>query len=139
MERQFSNYFEKATNMKGDTGENLVRLLEQRLDNLLFRAGFAKTRAAARQVVSHNHVAVNGTPVNIPSFSVKVGDVVSIRETKQSKKIWKDFLEAAAKPEIPSWITSDLKALTAKVMSLPAGEELKQIFDPKLIVEFYSR
>lgn len=139
MERQFSNYFEKATNMKGDTGENLVRLLEQRLDNVLFRAGFAKTRAAARQVVSHNHLEVNGKAVNIPSFSVKSGDVLTIRTNKKSKKIWKDFLESGTKTETPSWITADPKELVVKVVSLPAGDELKQIFDPKLIVEFYSR
>ncbi|MBP9869233.1 30S ribosomal protein S4 [Patescibacteria group bacterium] len=139
MERQFSNYFEKATNMKGDTGENLVRLLEQRLDNVLFRGGFAKTRAGARQIVSHNHVSVNGKAVNIPSFSVKIGDVIAIRKEKQSKKIWKDFLESGTKTETMSWVTADPKELVVKVVSLPAGDELKQIFDPKLIVEFYSR
>ena len=139
MEKQFRNTFDKATNMKGDTGENLVRLLELRLDNAVFRAGFAKTRAAARQIVSHAHVDVNGKKVNIPSYSVKPGDVISIRETKRNSKIWKSFLESNPKVEPLSWITSDLKDLTAKVTSVPAGDELKQIFDPKPIVEFYSR
>lgn len=139
MEKQFSNYFAKATSMRGDSGENLVRLLEQRLDNVVFRAGFAKTRAAARQLVSHNHIAVNGKAVNIPSYSVKVGEVVSIRETKQGKQTWKTFSETVSKVETPSWLVTDLKTLSSHVTSLPAGEELKQVFEPKLIVEFYSR
>lgn len=139
MERQFRNTFEKATNMRGDTGENLVRLLELRLDNAVFRAGFAKTRAGARQLVSHAHVDVNGTCVNIPSYQVKPGDAISIRENKKGKKQWKSFLETTQKIETPSWITTDLKELTAKITSVPAGEELKHIFDPKPIVEFYSR
>lgn len=139
MERQFSNYFEKATSMKGDSGENLVRLLESRLDNVIFRGGFTKTRAGARQVVSHNHVEVNGKAVNIPSYQVKVGDVIAIREIKKGKGIWKTFVESTSKVDAPSWLVSDPKELTIKVTSVPAGEELKQIFDPKLIVEFYSR
>lgn len=138
-ERQFRNYFEKATNMKGDTGENLIRLLESRLDNAVYRAGFAKTRAAARQLVSHAHIDVNGKKVNIPSYMIKPGEAISIRKTKAEKKIWKSFEEATKKLETPSWITTELKDLTAKVVSRPAGEELKQPFDPKLIVEFYSR
>lgn len=139
MERQFRNTFEKATGMRGDTGENLVRLLELRLDNAIFRAGFAKTRAGARQLVSHAHVDVNGKCVNIPSYQVKPGDVLAIRATKKAKKNWKSFSETTQKIETPSWITTDVKELSAKVTSVPAGEELKQIFDPKPIVEFYSR
>lgn len=139
MERQFRNYFDKSTKMKGDTGENLVRLLELRLDNAVFRAGLAKTRASARQIVGHDHVDVNGKHVNIPSYQVKPGDIITIRANKKEKKNWKTFVEAAVKAETPSWITSDLKELTVKVTSVPAGEELKQIFDPKIIVEFYSR
>jgi small subunit ribosomal protein S4 len=113
--------------------------LELRLDNVLFRAGFAKTRASARQIVGHNHVDVNGKPVNIPSFQVKPGDVVTIRANKKEKKNWKAFSEAGTKSETPSWLTADVKDLSIKVTSVPAGEELKQVFDPKLIVEFYSR
>lgn len=139
MERQFENYFTKATRMKGNSGENLVRLLELRLDNALFRAGFASTRAAARQVISHNHVDVNGVHVNIPSYQVSTGDVIVIREGKKGKKIWKTFVENPRGIEIPSWMTADAKELTVKITSAPAGDELKQIFDPKLIVEFYSR
>lgn len=139
MERQFSNYFAKATGMKGDTGENLVRLLEQRLDSAMFRAGFAKTRAAARQLVSHGHVTVDGQKVDVASYSVKPGEVLAIGRSKKEQKIWKLFSESTQKVEPPSWIVTDLKDLTAKIVSLPAGEELKQVFDPKLIVEFYSR
>ncbi len=139
MERQFTNYFAKATQMKGDSGENLVRLLELRLDNAVFRAGFAKTRAGARQMVSHGHFDVNGKPVNIPSYQVKIGDVLTVRQNKKGKATWKLFLESGAIAAAPSWMTSDMKDLLAKVVSIPAGEELKQVFDPKLIVEFYSR
>lgn len=139
MERQFRNYFEKATKMKGDTAENLVRLLELRLDNAVFRAGFAKTRAAARQNVSHGHFDVNGKPVNIPSYQVKAGDLLSVRRNKREKKNWKSYAELTAKPETPSWVVLDQKELTAKVTGVPAGEELKQVFDPQRIVEFYSR
>lgn len=139
MEKQFRNTFEKATSMKGDSGENLVRLLELRLDNAVFRSGFAKTRAAARQLVSHAHVEVNGEKVTIPSYRVKPGDVIAVRPTKKEMKLWKSFLESNPKIENPSWLTTDVKDLTAKITSLPAGEDLKQIFDPKQIVEFYSR
>ncbi len=139
MEKQFSNYFVKATKMPGDTGENLVRLLELRLDNVVFRAGFSKTRAGARQIVSHGHVNVNGKPVNIPSYTVKVGDVISVRQNKRNKKAWKSFSEIVTNVETLSWLTTDLKELSVKITSLPSGEELKQVFDPKLIIEFYSR
>ena len=139
MERQFRNTYDKATNMKGDTAENLVRLLELRLDNAVFRAGFSKTRAAARQLVSHGHMTVNGTRVDVASFMVKPGDILAVKEAKKEGKIWKTFLETVTKVEPPSWITTDLKNLSAKIVSIPAGEELKQIFAPQNIVEFYSR
>lgn len=138
-ERQFRSLFEKATSMKGDTGENFVRMLESRLDNAVYRAGFAKTRAAARQLVSHAHIDVDGQKVNIPSFQIKPGSVISVRATKRGKGYWKAFAEATKSVTNPSWIHTDLKELTAKVASLPSGDELKQPFDPKLIVEFYSR
>jgi len=105
----------------------------------VFRGGLAKTRAAARQIVSHAHVDVNGKHVNIPSYQVKPGDVITITKNKKEKKVWKTFVEATQKVETPSWVTTDLKDLSIKVTSAPAGEELKQVFDPKLIVEFYSR
>ena len=138
-ERQFRNYFEKATNMKGDSGENLVRLLEMRLDNAVYRSGLAKSRPAARQVVSHAHIDVNGRKVNIASFQVKSGDVLKIRQSKLEKGPWKNLPDALKGKETPSWIALNGKDLEAKITSQPSGEELKQIFDPKLIIEFYSR
>lgn len=138
-ERQFRNYFEKATNMKGDSGENLVRLLEMRLDNAVYRSGLAKSRPAARQVVSHAHIDVNGRKVNIASFQVKSGDVLKIRQSKLEKGPWKNLPDALKGKETPSWIALNGKDLEAKITSQPSGEELKQIFNPKLIIEFYSR
>ncbi len=139
MERQFRNYFEKAVRTKGNSGDALVQLLEMRLDNVLFRAGFAKTRAAARQIISHKHVDVNGKTVNVASYSVRVGDIVKIRESKKGKGIWKSFAENAPKVEVPSWISANPSDLEVKITSKPQGEELKQLFDTKLIIEFYSR
>jgi small subunit ribosomal protein S4 len=138
-EKQFRNYFKKALTMKGDSGENLVRLLETRLDNSVFRAGFVKSRPAARQAVSHAHVAVNGKRVDIASAQVKPGDLISIRETKRAKGPWKTLSEDLKTRLAPSWLSVDAKAIEAKVTSRPEGEELKQAFDPKLIIEFYSR
>ncbi|MBU0540199.1 30S ribosomal protein S4 [Patescibacteria group bacterium] len=139
-EKQFSNYFKKAVSMKGDSGENLVRLLEMRLDNSVFRSGFAKTRAAARQVVSHSHVFVNGKKTDIASFQVKPGDVLRIRDNKREKGLWKNLLEDLKKQETPSWLALNPEEMEAKVTSRPDAEELKQVvFDPKLIIEFYSR
>lgn len=138
-ETQFANYFEAAVKMKGDSGVNLVRLLEMRLDNLMYRAGFAKSRAAARQMVSHSQGEVNGHKVNIPSYRVKSGDIVKIQERKKDKGLWKNLVEDLKNYEAPSWINSDPVSLTIKVTGQPSAEELKQIFDPKLIVEYYSR
>ncbi|MFA5936195.1 MAG: 30S ribosomal protein S4 [Patescibacteria group bacterium] len=139
MERQFRNYFEKAVGMKGDSGQALVQMLEMRLDNALFRAGFAKTRAAARQAISHKHVEVNGKIVNVASYQVRPGEVIKIRNTKREKGLWKAMAENMPKVEVPSWISADPKEMEAKITSKPAGEELKQLFDTKLIIEFYSR
>lgn len=138
-ETQFRNYFEKASAMKGDSGENLVRMLEMRLDNAVYRAGLAKTRPAARQAVSHAQFNVNGRKVDVASYQIKPGDIIGIRENKKQKGLWKMLVENPIAKETPSWITFDPKALEAKITSKPAGEELKQLFDPKRIVEFYSR
>ena len=138
-ETQFANYFKAAVKMKGDSGVNLVRLLETRLDNLLYRAGFAKSRAMARQLVSHSQVKVNDHKVNIPSYKVKIGEVVQVQERKRSKGPWKNLAEENKNYEAPSWLTVDPASLTVKVTGLPTGEELKQIFEPKLIIEYYSR
>lgn len=139
LERQFSNLFAEATKRKGNTEEALVQLLELRLDNAVYRAGFAKTRAAARQAVGHAHFEVNGQKVNIPSFRVKPGDIIKLRGNKQAKGLWNGISEVLAKKEVPSWISLQANELSAKITSVPSGAELQQPFDPKLIIEFYSR
>lgn len=139
-ERQFSNLFAEATRKLGNTGETLVQLLETRLDNVIYRAGFAKTRAAARQAVSHAHFLVNGKKVNVPSYRVRPGEVIMIRENKRTKGNWKTLEDTlAAKKETPSWLSVDPKAASVKVTAIPQGEELRQPFETKLITEFYSR
>ncbi len=138
-ERQFRNLFQSAVSKRGNSGETLIQSLELRLDNVVFRAGFAKTRAAARQAVSHAHFLVNGKKLNVPSYRVRVGDLVTLRENKRNKGLWKDIQEVLTKKEMPSWISMQGQEYTAKVTSLPMGQELQQPFDPKLIVEFYSR
>ncbi len=138
-ERQFSNLFEEVSKKRGNTAEMLVQELESRLDNVVYRAGFVKTRPAARQAVSHAHFNVNGKKVNIPSYRVRVGDTVSVRENKAGKGMWAPAVgEAVAKKEPPSWLSVE-QPLTAKVTGRPVGVELQQPFDTKLIVEFYSR
>ncbi|MBU2566864.1 30S ribosomal protein S4 [Patescibacteria group bacterium] len=138
-ETQFANYYEKAMKMKGDSGVNLVQLLELRLDNVLYRAGLAKSRAAARQIASHSHIAINDKNVNIPSYRVRPGEVIVIQSRKQNKTPWKTIGENLKNHETPSWMTLDPSALSVKITSLPAADDLKQIFDPKLIIEYYSR
>jgi small subunit ribosomal protein S4 len=136
MERQFRNYFTKATGMEGNTGENLGRLLEGRLDNVVYRLGFAKTRPQARQMVSHCMFLVNGVKVNIPSYTVKVNDTIEIRTNKKDKKVFGDLVERLKSHRTPSWLHRD--DLVGKVVSLPMGDDLKEAYDPKLIIEFYS-
>ena len=138
-ERQFANMFKKVLAKKGNSGEMLVQLLETRLDNAVYRAGFVKTRAAARQAVSHAHFNVDGQKVNIPSYLVRPGEVISLRPNKLQKGVWKNVEESLTKKEAPSWLAVDAKAYSAKVTSLPSGTELQQPFDTKMIVEFYSR
>lgn len=138
-ERQFRNYFDTAKKAKGDTAVRLVRLLESRLDNAVYRAGLAKTRAAARQLVSHANFEVNNKKANIPSMQIKPGDTISVREAKLANKYWQNLQANPLNTQTPSWISADLKALTIKITSEPTTEELVQPFDPKVIVEFYSR
>lgn len=139
LERQFGNYFNKASRQSGNTGDLLVRLLEERLDNVIYRLGFASTRRQARQMVSHAFFEVNGQKVNVPSYQVRVGDEITVRESKANKKMFENISERLAKHEAPGWLHLDAAKLTGKMTSHPEGEDLKQIFDPKLIVEFYSR
>lgn len=138
-ERQFRNYFETAKKKRGNTAEFLTQLLESRLDNVIYKAGFAKTRAAARQLVSHSNFDLNGHKSNIPSIQVAPGDSIKVRDNKKANKYWQNWLENIKKASPPSWIGVDADNLSIKVLSLPAGEELKQQFDPRLIIEFYSR
>jgi len=139
-ERQFRNYYQKALNTQGDTGDNLRQLLQMRLDNVVYQAGLAKTTAAARQMVSHNFFLVNGKKVNIPSYQVKIKDIISIKPEKVEKKVWgEEFKERLEGKEIPSWLAVDKKENTVKVTAKPTGNELDQSFSPRLIVEFYSR
>lgn len=138
-ERQFSNVFAEVKKKRGNTAEMLIQTLESRLDNVVYRAGFAKTRPAARQFVSHAHIEVNGKKVNIPSYRVRPGDVVAVRENKKRKGNWVQATETAGKKETPSWLSLDAGAMSVKVTGKPEGTELQQPFDTKLIVEFYSR
>ena len=139
-ERQFRNLFREAVAKRGNSGETLIQFLETRLDNTVFRLGFVKTRAAARQAVSHAHISVNGKRVNIPSYRVKAGEVISVRENKRQKPLWKELAEAVKnKKDLPSWLSMNVEEASAKVTGIPAGTELQQPFDPKLIIEFYSR
>jgi len=139
LEKQFRGYFKKAINQKGDTSESLVRFLETRLDNVIYRLGLATTRRQSRQMVNHGFFLVNGKKVDIPSYQIKIGDVISIRKNKTEKKIFESIKASKERVEMPSWLDFDAKAQEGKVLTMPSGDELKQIFDPKLIVEFYSR
>lgn len=138
-ERQFSNLFAEAVAAKGNSSETLIQLLERRLDNVVYRAGFVKTRAAARQAVGHAHFNVNGKKVNVPSYRVRPGEVISLRENKRGKGLWKGVEEEMAKKEAKSWLAVNAKEASVKITSIPTGPELQEPFEPKLIVEFYSR
>lgn len=138
-EKQFGQYYKKADKMLGVTGEELIRLLERRLDNVIFRSGFAITRFQSRQIVSHGLVTLNGRRVNIPSISVKEGDEIEIRERSKNVKLFAENLEANKKYSAPGWLVVDQKKLTIKVKRLPEKDELEQAIDSQLIVEYYSK
>lgn len=139
LERQFRRYFTEADRIKGVTGENLLSLLERRLDNVCFRLGFAATRAEARHLVRHKHVAVNGRTVNIPSFRVKVGDKIEVREGSRKMTRITSALDAAERRGIPSWLELNREAFAGTVKSMPVREEITLPIQEQLIVEFYSR
>ncbi len=139
LEKSFHNYYEKADQMKGMTGENLMRMLECRLDNVIFRLGFARTRREARQIVDHKHVLVNGKCVNIPSYLVKAGDSIEIREKSKSSQRYKDILEATAGRLVPEWLTADPETLSGSVNEFPTREMIDVPVDEMLIVELYSK
>lgn len=136
LERQFRNLYEKASRMKGQKGENLIILLESRLDNLVYRFGIAPTRAAARQLVSHCHITLNGEVCNIPSALVKPGDVVAVRERSKSLEVIQNSVASAAKY---SWLEFDPKALSGKYLNIPVRTEIPETINEQLIVELYSK
>ena len=139
LEKPFRNYYEKADRMKGMTGENLMTMLESRLDNVVFRAGFARTRKEARQIVDHKHVLVNGKQVNIPSYTVKAGDVIEIKEKCKGAQRYKDILDVTAGRLVPEWMDADQEALKATVKELPTRDMIDVPVDEMLIVELYSK
>ena len=139
LEKPFRNYYKKADKMKGMTGENLMRILESRLDNVIFRMGLARTRKEARQIVDHKHVLVNGKQVNIPSYLVKAGDTIEIKENKKGSQRYKDILEATGSNMVPEWLDVDAENLKGSVKELPAREAIDVPVDEMLIVELYSK
>ena len=139
LEKPFRNYYEKADRMKGMTGENLMILLERRLDNVIFRMGLARTRREARQVVGHKHVLVNGKIVNIPSYLISAGDVIEIREKSKGIQRFKDILEVTSGRLVPEWIDVDQENFKGTVKELPSREVIDVPVDEMLIVELYSK
>ena len=139
MEAQFRRMFEKALKKRGVTGETLLQLLETRLDNVVFRIGFATTRPAARQMVTHGHIRVNGRKVSSPSFNVKPGDVIEVRETPATRQLATKSLESAQVRPVPSWINFTRDAFKGQVVRIPTRDEIQPIVNEQLIVEFYSR
>ncbi|MCI5569767.1 MAG: 30S ribosomal protein S4 [Lachnospiraceae bacterium] len=139
LEKPFRNYYKKADRMQGQTGENLMTMLEMRLDNVIFRLGFARTRREARQIVDHKHVLVNGKQVNIPSYSVHVGDVVEIKENKKSSTRYKEIAESTNGRLVPSWLDCNAEALQGTVKEAPARDVIDVPVNEMLIVELYSK
>ena len=139
LEKPFLNYFKKADQMSGMTGENLMVLLESRLDNVVFRLGFARTRREARQIVDHKQVLVNGKQVNIPSYLIKAGDVIEIKEGKKSSQRYKDIVEVTGGRIVPEWLESDIENLKGTVKELPTREAIDVPVDEMMIVELYSK
>ena len=139
LEKPFRNYYAKAKQMEGMTGENLMRILESRLDNVIFRMGLARTRKEARQIVDHKHVLVKGKQVNIPSYLVKAGDTIEIKENKKGSQRYKDILEATGSNMVPEWLDVDAENLKGSVKELPAREAIDVPVDEMLIVELYSK
>ena len=139
LEKPFRNYYEKADRMKGMTGENLMTMLESRLDNVIFRLGLARTRREARQVVGHKHVMVNGKKVNIPSYLVKAGDVIELTEKAKSLTRYKEIVEVTGGRLVPEWLDGNLENFKGTVKNLPTREQIDVPVDEMLIVELYSK
>ena len=139
LEKPFRNYYKKAERQKGMTGENLMILLELRLDNVLFRMGYGRTRKEARQIVDHKHVLVNGKTVNIPSYQLKAGDVIEIKEKFKGAQRYKDILEVTGARLVPAWLEADHEALSGTVKAIPTRAEIDVPVNDVLIVELYSK
>ena len=139
LEKPFRNYYAKAEKLAGQTGENLMILLESRLDNVIFRMGMARTRREARQVVGHRHVTVNGKIVNIPSYLVSAGDVIQIKESMRTAQRYKDIVEVTNGRMVPAWLEMDAEKLSATIKSLPHREDIDVPVNEMLIVELYSK
>jgi small subunit ribosomal protein S4 len=139
LERQFRNYYKRAAQLKGSTGENLLRLLEGRLDNTVYRMGFASTRAEARQLVSHKSIEVNGKVVNVPSAQVKAGDMISIRDKAKKQLRIQSAMEIASQVGLPDWVDVDAKKMAGTLKSLPDREEILPDINENLVVELYSK
>ena len=139
LEKPFRNYYTKAEKMEGQTGENMMILLERRLDNVIFRMGFGRTRRETRQIVDHKHILVNGKCVNIPSYLVKAGDVIEVKEKAKSAQRYKDVLEVTSGRLIPAWLDVDQENLKGVVKELPTRDEIDVPVNEMLIVELYSK
>ena len=139
LEKPFRNYFAKASKMQGMTGDNLMILLERRLDNIVFRLGLARTRREARQIVDHKHITVNGKVVNIPSYLVKAGDVIEVKESAKSSVRYKAILEVTGGRLVPAWLEADQENLKGVVKQFPTRDEIDVPVDEMLIVELYSK
>ena len=139
LEKPFRNYYDKADRMKGQPGENLMVMLESRLDNVVFRMGFARTRREARQIVGHKHVCVNGRVINIPSYLIKAGDVIEIKEKSKNIQRFKDILEVTGARLTPEWVDVNKEAFKGTVSTLPKRDQIDVPVDEMLIVELYSK
>jgi len=139
MEKQFRGVYEKAKNRRGVTGETMLQILETRLDNVVFHLGFANTRAAARQMVNHGHITVNGRKAAIASFALKVNDVISVKNHNVSKQLATKNLEVAASRAVPDWLSLNKEDLKGTVMRIPTRDEIQPIANEQAVVEFYSR
>ena len=139
LEKPFRNYYKRAERMKGQTGDNLMIMLERRLDNVIFRLGFARTRQEARQIVDHRHVLVNGKIVNIPSYLISVNDKIEIKETAKDSQRYKDIVEVTGGRLVPGWLSADQENLCGTVLALPNRSDIDVPVDEMLIVELYSK
>jgi len=138
-ERQFRGIYEKALRRRGITGETMLQMLESRLDNVVFHLGFATTRAASRQMVSHGHIKVNGRKVSIPSYTVKVNDIVEVKDSNVSRQIATRSLEASTSRAVPDWFVLDREAFKGTFVRVPSRDEIQPIANEQAVVEFYSR